>query len=162
MRDGLAGCTARSIADAGPLTKSAIHYYFSDIDLLIDRAVAALVTDFLTELRRVAEKYDEPRERLWAVLETYLDTFAEHPNAAFAWFEYWVAVGRADNVAAAEVTLRSVIELLTDLLGDVGIDDPRARARALQSYLLGAVVQQHVRRRPFAVLREEIELLCLP
>ncbi|GHF74766.1 AcrR family transcriptional regulator [Amycolatopsis bartoniae] len=162
VRDGLAGCTARSIADAGPLTKSAIHYYFSDIDLLIDRAVAALVTDFLTELRRVAEKYDEPRERLWAVLETYLDTFAEHPNAAFAWFEYWVAVGRADNVAAAEVTLRSVIELLTDLLGDVGIDDPRARARALQSYLLGAVVQQHVRRRPFAVLREEIELLCLP
>ncbi|TNC21098.1 TetR/AcrR family transcriptional regulator [Amycolatopsis alkalitolerans] len=161
VRDGLAGCTARAIADASPLTKSAIHYYFSDLDLLIDRAMAALVTDFLAELRTVATKYDDPEERLWAVLEAYLDTFASNPNAAFGWFEYWVAVGRAKHVRAAEAMLRSVIELLTDLLGDLGIDDPRARARALQSYLLGAIVQQNVRRRPFATLREEIELLCL-
>ncbi|GAB3006063.1 TetR family transcriptional regulator [Amycolatopsis acidiphila] len=160
-RDGLAGCTARAIADAGPLTKSAIHYYFSDIDLLIDRAMAALVTDFLGELDKVAAKYDDPAERLWAVLEAYLETFADNPNAAFVWFEYWVAVGRTEHVQAAEVMLRSVIELLTDLLGDLRIDDPRARARALQSYLLGAIVQQSVRRRPFATLREEIELLCL-
>jgi AcrR family transcriptional regulator len=160
-RDGLAGCTARAIAAAGPLTKSAIHYYFSDIELLIDRAMAALVTDFLAELRKVAAKYDDPAERLWAVLETYLETFADNPGAAFVWFEYWVAVGRSEHVQAAEAMLRSVIELLTDLLGDLGIDDPRARARALQSYLLGAMVQQCVRRRPFSTLREEIELLCL-
>jgi AcrR family transcriptional regulator len=160
-RDGLAGCTARAIADASPLTKSAIHYYFSDIDLLIDRAMAALVTDFLGNLRTVATKYDDAEERLWAVLEAYLDTFADNPNAAFVWFEYWVAVGRAEHYQAAEVMLRSVIELLTDLLRDTKIDDPRARARALQSYLLGAIVQQSVRRRPFATLREEIELLCL-
>lgn len=160
-RDGLAGCTARAIADASPLTKSAIHYYFSDIDLLVDRAMAALVTDFLDNLRMVAAKYGDPEERLWAVLEAYLDTFADNPNAAFVWFEYWVAVGRAEHFEAAEVMLRSVIELLTDLLRDTKIDDPRARARALQSYLLGAIVQQTVRRRPFAILREEIELLCL-
>jgi AcrR family transcriptional regulator len=160
-REGLGGCTARAIADASPLTKSAIHYYFSDIDLLIDRAMAALVTDFLNNLRKVAAKYDDPGERLWAVLEAYLDTFADNPNAAFVWFEYWIAVARAEHVQAAEVMLRSVIELLTDLLRDTKIDDPRARARALQSYLLGAIVQQRVRRRPFATLREEIELLCL-
>lgn len=160
-RDGLAGCTARAIADASPLTKSAIHYYFSDIDLLVDRAMAGLVTDFLDDLRMVAAKYDDPEERLWAVLEAYLDTFADNPNAAFAWFEYWVAVGRAEHFEAAEAMLRSVIELLTDLLRDTKVDDPRARARALQSYLLGAIVQQTVRRRPFAILREEIELLCL-
>lgn len=160
-RDGLAGCTARAIADASPLTKSAIHYYFSDIDLLVDRAMAAHVTDFLDNLRMVAAKYADPEERLWAVLEAYLDTFADNPSAAFVWFEYWVAVGRAEHLEAAEVMLRSMIELLTDLLRDTKIDDPRARARALQSYLLGAIVQQRVRRRPFATLREEIELLCL-
>ncbi|MTD57892.1 TetR/AcrR family transcriptional regulator [Amycolatopsis pithecellobii] len=162
VRDGLAGCTVRAVADASPLTKSAVHYYFSDIDLLIDRAMAALVTDFLAELRTVATKHDDPQERLWAVLEAYLETFGNNPNAAFAWFEYWVAVGRAEHAPAAEVMLRSSIELLTDLLSDLNIDDPRARARALQSYLLGAIVQQSVRRRPFATLREEIELLCLP
>lgn len=160
-RDGLAGCTARAIADASPLTKSAIHYYFSDIDLLIDRAMARLVTGFLDGLRAVAEKYDDPVERLWEVLRAYLATFAEHPNTAFTWFEYWVAVGRAEHPQAAEVMLRSVTELLTDLLRDVGIDDPRARARALQSYLLGAIVQQQVRPRPFETLREEIDKLCL-
>lgn len=160
-RDGLAGCTARAIADESPLTKSAIHYYFSDIDLLVDRAMALLVTDFLQHLRTIADKYDDPAERLWEVLRAYLGTFAEHPNAAFIWFEYWVAVGRADHVQAAEAMLRSTTELLTDLLRDLTIDDPRARARALQSYLLGAIVQQRVRPRPFATLREEIEKLCL-
>lgn len=160
-KEGLAGCTARAIADASPLTKSAIHYYFADLDLLIDRAMAGHVNAFLDHLRAVGEQYEDHAERLWAVLEAYLDVFASNPNAAFVWFEYWVAVGRADHVQAAEAMLRSVTELLTDLLADLGIDDPRARARALQSYLLGAIVQQRVRRRRFATLREEIELLCL-
>ncbi|KAA9154935.1 TetR family transcriptional regulator [Amycolatopsis acidicola] len=159
--EGLAGCTARAIADASPLTKSAIHYYFADIDLLIDRAMAGHVNAFLDHLREVASRYEEPAPRLWAVLEAYLDVFASNPNSAFVWFEYWVAVGRAGHPQAAEAMLRSITEFLTDLLADLGIDDPRARARALQSYLLGAIVQQRVRRRAFATLREEIELLCL-
>ncbi|GAB3581800.1 TetR family transcriptional regulator [Amycolatopsis endophytica] len=161
-RDGLAGCTARAIADASPLTKSAIHYYFSDTDVLVDRAMAAHVTAFLDGLRRVAARHDDPRERLWAVLEDCLATFTAEPNSAFLWFEYWIAVVRADHPEAIEAMLRSVTELFTELLADIGVDDPRARARALTSYLLGAVVQQRVRRRPFATLREEIESLCLP
>ncbi|GAA3828238.1 MULTISPECIES: TetR/AcrR family transcriptional regulator [Amycolatopsis] len=161
-RDGLAGCTARAIADASPLTKSAIHYYFSDTDVLVDRAMAAHVTTFLDDLRAVAARHDDPRDKLWAVLEAYLDAFTERPNSAFLWFEYWIAVSRADHPEAIEAMLRSVTELLTELLADVGVIDPRARARALMSYLLGAVVQQRVRRRPFATLREEIESLCLP
>ncbi|NIH78132.1 TetR/AcrR family transcriptional regulator [Amycolatopsis viridis] len=160
-RDGLAGCTARAIADASPLTKSAIHYYFSDIDVLVDRAMAAHVTAFLDELREVAGRHADPREKLWAVLESYLDSFAKEADSAFLWFEYWIAVSRAEHPEAIEVMLRSVTELLTELLAGVGVIDPRARARALMSYLLGAVVQQRVRRRPFGTLREEIESLCL-
>ncbi|GHF03221.1 TetR family transcriptional regulator [Amycolatopsis deserti] len=160
-RDGLAGCTARAIADASPLTKSAIHYYFTDIDVLVDRAMAAHVTAFLDELREVAARHADPREKLWAVLEAYLDSFAKEADSAFLWFEYWIAVSRADHPEAIEAMLRSVTELLTELLAGVGVIDPRARARALMSYLLGAVVQQRVRRRPFATLREEIESLCL-
>jgi len=161
VRDGLAGCTARAIADASPLTKSAIHYYFADINLLIDRAMAAHVTAFLAGLREVAGRHRDPAERFWAVLEAYLGTFAANPNAAFLWFEYWVAVGRAEHMAAAGAMLRSVTELLTELLTNLDVDDPRARARALQCYLLGAIVQQSVRRRPFETLREEIRTLCL-
>jgi len=160
-RDGLAGCTVRAIAEAGPLTKSAIHYYFADINLLIDRAMAAHVNAFLDTMRGVAARHDDPETRLWAVLEAYLNTFVDNANVAFLWFEYWIAVTRSDNPDAIEAMLRSATELLTELIADLDVDDPRAKARALLSYLLGAIMQQRVRRRPFATLREEIRALCL-
>ncbi|MEV4150404.1 TetR family transcriptional regulator [Amycolatopsis sp. NPDC049691] len=159
-RDGLAGCTVRAIADAGPLTKSAIHYYFADIDVLIDRAMAAHITAFAAGLREVAAKHDDPRTRLFAVLEEYLSVFAANPNAAFLWFEYWIAAGRAQHPQAIDAMLTSLTELLAELLAPLDVDDPRARARALLSYLLGTVVQQRVRPRPFAALRGDIEALC--
>jgi len=159
-RDGLAGCTVRAIADAGPLTKSAIHYYFADIDVLVDRAMAAHINAFAAGLREVAAKHEDPRERLFAVLEEYLAVFAGNPNAALVWFEYWVAAGRAQHPQAIDAMLTSVTELLAELLGPLDVDDPRARARALLSYLLGTIVQQRVRPRPFATLRADIEALC--
>ncbi len=159
-RDGLAGCTVRAIADAGPLTKSAIHYYFADIDVLIDRAMAAHINAFAAGLRHVAERHDEPRARLFAVIEEYLSVFAANPNAAFLWFEYWIAAGRAQHPQAIDAMLTSLTELFAELLGPLDVDDPRARARALLSYLLGTVVQQRVRPRPFATLRADIEALC--
>ncbi|HKN52286.1 MAG TPA: TetR family transcriptional regulator [Amycolatopsis sp.] len=159
-RDGLGGCTVRAIADAGPLTKSAVHYYFADLDVLIDRAMAAHVNAFAADLREVAEGHEDPRERLFAVVEAYLDVFAAQPNAAFLWFEYWIAAGRAQNPQAIDVMLTSITELFAELLGPLDVDDPRARGRALVSYLLGAIVQQRVRPRPFATLRADIEALC--
>src|SRR5690348_7536488 len=72
---GLAACTARAVADASPLTKSAIHYYFHDIDEIVDEAMAGHVDAMLTNLRHVADQA-EPDERLWRVVEAYLATFA--------------------------------------------------------------------------------------
>jgi DNA-binding transcriptional regulator YbjK len=159
-RDGLAGCTVRAIAEAGPLTKSAIHYYFADIDVLIDRAMAAHINAFVASLREVAARHEDHGDRLFAVLEAYLDTFAERPNAAFLWFEYWIGAGRAQHPQAIDAMLTSITELLTELLAPLDVDDPRARARALLSYLLGAIVQQRVRPRPFIALQADIEALC--
>ncbi|WP_033292901.1 TetR/AcrR family transcriptional regulator [Amycolatopsis jejuensis] len=159
-RDGLAGCTVRAIADAGPLTKSAIHYYFADIDVLIDRAMAAHINTFAAQLRTVADKYDDPRERLFAVAEAYLAEFADHPGGAFLWFEYWIAAGRAQHPQAIDAMLTSITELFGELLAPLDVDDPRARARALLNYLLGAVVQQRVRPRPSDSLRVDVEALC--
>lgn len=159
-RDGLAGCTVRAIAEAGPLTKSAVHYYFADIDVLIDRAMAAHINTFVAELRDVAAKHEEAEAQLFAVVEAYLAEFANRPKAAFLWFEYWIAAGRAQHPQAIDVMLVSITELLAELLAPLDVDDPRARARALLSYLLGAIVQQRVRPRPFSALRGDIEALC--
>jgi AcrR family transcriptional regulator len=141
-RDGVAGCTARAVADASPLTKSAIHYYFRDIDEIVDAAVAAHLEAMLAGLREVARSVDDPEQRLRAVIAAYLDTFADRPYAAFLWFEHWIAAGRRGERAPVEAMLSSVEALFDELLTARGAPGD---ARALVSWLLGTVVQQHVR-----------------
>jgi AcrR family transcriptional regulator len=155
-RDGLAGCTARAVADASPLTKSAIHYYFRDIDEIVDQAMAGHVEALLAGLREVAGRHADPERRLRAVAQAYLDTFADKPYAAFLWFEYWIAAGRRGATGPAERMLAGVHALLAGLLADLPAGDPEGTAHALLSWLLGAVVQQNVRPLPAAAIQAEL------
>jgi AcrR family transcriptional regulator len=150
---GLAACTARAVADASPLTKSAIHYYFQDVDEIVDEAMAAHVDAMLANLRRAAEGGGDPDERLWQVVEAYLATFADLPHAAFLWFEYWVAASRRGSLDAAAGMLDKVHALLVEVL-----PGPAAAETAHQilSWLLGTIVQQQVRPRPQETLRQEL------
>ncbi len=162
-RDGLAGCTVRTVADAGPLTKSAIHYYFDDIDEIVDRAVSAHLGAMLTELRAVAVRHQDPRTRLDAVLRTYLATFAEKPHAAFLWFEYWIACGRRGTTATVDQMLADVRTLLVELLVEASTamttEEADRTAHAVLSWLLGSIVQQHVRPRPPDLAHDELRAL---
>jgi AcrR family transcriptional regulator len=160
VRDGLAGCTARAVADASPLTKSAIHYYFDDMDEVVDAAMASHVNDCLARTRAAAEAHDRPPDRFWAAVQAYLEIFAERPNAALLWFSYWVEVGHKQRLEPIDRMHRQVTALLADLLADIPVDDPPARARALFSYLLGTLVQQAVRPVPFTQLQPEIAAVC--
>jgi AcrR family transcriptional regulator len=158
---GLAGCTVRAIADASPLTKSAIHYYFADIDELVDEAMQAHVDAFLASLQEVADAHAGPAvPRLWAVLEAYLRAFDERPEAAFLWFEYWAAVARRGDTGAIDRMLRRVAAFLTQALREAGVQDAAARTSPLLSYLLGATARQRVDHRPFASLGPEIAVIC--
>jgi AcrR family transcriptional regulator len=148
-RDGLAACTARAVADASPLTKSALHYYFDDFQQIVDLAMLEHVTAMVTALRRAAGGESDPAEKLWAVVHAYLATFAEQPNAAFLWFEYWVDSGRRQSAGTAAATLG-------ELIAELPVDDPGATAHALLSWLLGTVVQQQIRHLPPAALRQEL------
>ncbi|MHC1561909.1 TetR/AcrR family transcriptional regulator [Actinomycetospora sp. C-140] len=138
-REGIAACTARAVADASPLTKSAIHYYFRDVDEIVDLAVAAHLHAMLDGLRTLAARYDDADERLRAVLEAYLQTFAERPHAAFLWFEHWIATARRGDTGPTRRMLDEVEALLGELLG------PGRSPRPLLSWLLGTVVAQHAR-----------------
>src|ERR1700759_2085858 len=143
-RDGVAGCTARAVADASPLTKSAIHYYFRDIDEIVDAAGAAHLDAMLTGLRGVAAEHADPDERLRAVIRAYLAPFVERPYAAFLWFEHWIAAGRRGERAAGETMLVAVESLFDELLAARDSGSP-GDARTLVSWLLGTGVQQAVR-----------------
>jgi AcrR family transcriptional regulator len=155
-RDGVAACTARAVADASPLTKSAIHYYFRDIDEIVDQAMAAHVDAMLASLRDVAGQPGDPDDRLWAVISAYLATFADKPHAALVWFEYWVTASRRHSLDAASQMLGKVHALLRGLLQDLPADNPDQTAHLLLSWLLGTVVQQHTRPTSAAALRSEL------
>ncbi|MEV4108754.1 TetR family transcriptional regulator C-terminal domain-containing protein [Nonomuraea sp. NPDC049695] len=158
-REGVAACTARAVADASPLTKSAIHYYFNDINEIVDRAVFAHVDTMLDDLRRVAGETTDPYERLLRVVDAYLTTFADKPHAAFLWFEYWINAGRRDSLDVADRMLGEVHTLLLDLVAELAPEDPDRAAHALVSWLLGTIVQQHLRPRAVEALHEEIALI---
>jgi AcrR family transcriptional regulator len=158
-RDGLAGCTVRTVADASPLTKSAIHYYFDDIDEIIDLAVGAHLQAMLDSLRELGQRHTDPGKRLRAVLMAYLETFAAKPDAAFLWFEYWIAAGRRGRMDAVDGMLAAVEGLLVELLADLPVEQADESAHSLVSWLLGSVVQQHIRPRPAASLLAEIDTL---
>lgn len=155
-RDGLAACTARAVADASPLTKSAVHYYFDDIHQIVDLAMREHVTAMVAGLRRAADGVDDPAEKLWAVVDSYLATFAAQPNAAFLWFEYWIDTSRRQSADAVAATLADVRALLGELVARLPVDNPAATADTLLSWLLGAVVQQQVRPRSPAQLRQQL------
>jgi AcrR family transcriptional regulator len=154
---GLAACTARAVADASPLTKSAIHYYFHDINEIVDEAMAGHVDAMLANLRRAADQDTDPDERLWRMVEAYLATFAEQPHAAFLWFEYWVASSRRESLGAAAGMLDQLHALLVEILAETAVPDPDETAHQILSWLLGTIVQQHVRPRPPDTLRRELD-----
>src|ERR1700761_9135079 len=163
-RDGLSGCTARAVADASPLTKSAINYYFASMDEIIDLAMTAHVEAMLAALRAVAARERDPYQRLHAVLRADLDTVSDQPPAAYLWFEYWIAAARRGATVPAEAMLAAVRELLTELLA--GLRAPAGRppppgpalaASALLSWLLGTLVQQQVGPLPSATVRAEAD-----
>jgi AcrR family transcriptional regulator len=161
-RDGLSGCTARAVADASPLTKSAINYYFASMDEIIDLAMTAHVEAMLAALRAVAARERDPYQRLHAVLRAYLDTFADQPHAAYLWFEYWIAAARRGATVPAEAMLAAVRELLTELLAGLRAAagrpaDPALAASALLSWLLGTLVQRQVGPLPPAIVRAEAD-----
>jgi DNA-binding transcriptional regulator YbjK len=152
---GVAGCTAREVAAVGPLTKSGIHYYFTDMDALIDRAMAEHVAEFVTGLRAAGEGVSPPAAAFWTTVDWYLTRFREQPGQARLWFEYWAAAtanGRSEVVAQRHVQVAAV---LVDRLRAARVDAPKRAARAALVYLLGAVVEQSLVDQSSAARREE-------
>jgi AcrR family transcriptional regulator len=157
---GLAGCSVRAVADSSPLTKSAVHYYFADMDELIDEAMSRHMEAFIARLRAAAGGDAGPTERFWAAIRDYLGVFEENPAAALLWFDYWIDATRKGRTAPVDRMNADVLAVLTDLLTAVGVTEPAVRAEALFSGLLGLVVQQSVHRRPFETVRRQIQLYC--
>jgi hypothetical protein len=69
-------------------------------------------------------------------------------------------VGQKARLEPIDRMHQMMIGVLRDLLAEIPVDDPPARAHALFSYLLGTLMQQAVRPLPFSELMPEIATVC--
>jgi AcrR family transcriptional regulator len=157
---GLAACTARAIAEASPLTKSALHYYFEDVEEIVDVAFRRLIGAFLDQVEAAAAREDDPVAALWAAIETHLRLGADRPEQGeqlmFLWFEMQVAASRrGDSSTVAALTDRA-LAAYTRLVTATGADRPEALASTLLSALIGSVVRLDMHPRPISELLDEL------
>ncbi|MCC6435551.1 MAG: TetR family transcriptional regulator [Acidimicrobiales bacterium] len=156
-RGGLGACTARAIADASPLTKSALHYYFADTDEIVDVAFRRLMEQFLERVQDAAAAAPDPLSALWAATETYLRLGSDRPDRVpMFWFEMQtmaVREHRAETVT--ELTVRAE-RFFTNLVAATGMPNAEALGSTWISALVGFVVRQAMLPRPPGELLEEL------
>jgi AcrR family transcriptional regulator len=165
LSEGVAACTARAIAQASPLTTSALHYYFTDVDEIVDLAFAKVMHGFLDRVEEAANSCEDPVEALWAAASRYF----EHgrttgratpgraaPRAPFIWFEYQI-MRKAPSSVASEVMERAA-KLFKNLVIATGIPDAKARGDLLFLALLGATVKEALTSRETNEILKELGL----
>lgn len=144
---GVAACTARAIAQASPLTKSALHYYFEDIDEVVDLAFRRLMEQYLARIEKAAADAGGPVEALWAATEAYLRFGADRPTgrAPMLWFEYRVASARrGDSRTVNELSDRAEA-VFARLVEATGVPHAAARGGALFAALGGSLARDQLR-----------------
>lgn len=163
---GVAACSARAIADASPLTKSALHYYFADVDEIMHLAFRSLMEQFVGRIEKDARTAASPVDALWAAARTYLRLGADRPGGTrvpLLWFDYQVTAARHGETAVARELTDRTVQLFTDLVTATEVDTAAARASALVSALIGTIVRTAMDPRPLDLtLAELAESLGLP
>jgi AcrR family transcriptional regulator len=154
---GVAACTARTVAAASPLTKSSLHYYFDDVDEVVDIAMARLMQDFIGRIQTAASAAADPVTALWSAAETYLRLGGSHPGRIpLLWFEYQVVAVRSGRTATVrEITEQGAV-VWEQLVAATGVDRAVGKSRALYAALIGSVVEQSLDPRPVPDVLEEI------
>ncbi|HEY1968501.1 MAG TPA: TetR/AcrR family transcriptional regulator [Pseudonocardia sp.] len=160
MEVGPAACTTREIARSGHMNQGLIYYYFSTVEEIVDAAMESLFAELTEGIAHAGTGHNDPASRFWAVLEDYLGVFDRHPNLSLVWFEYWTTVTRAGRVDKVERLQDGLIDLLTTLLADAGVEDAPARARVILAYVLGVLVRRTMHPQSIEELRPEIASLA--
>jgi AcrR family transcriptional regulator len=159
LRSGVDACSSREVARETGLTPGLIHYYFASFEEITAAAMSDLLEQIMSRLRAAGERRDDPTERFWAVVEEYVAIFAEQPGLTLLWFEWWVREARGGHISEVKRVQDGLIDLLSELLAEVGVPDAQTRARALLSYVIGVLVRHEGHPQTFEELRPEVARL---
>ncbi|WP_437689809.1 TetR/AcrR family transcriptional regulator [Sorangium sp. So ce176] len=150
---GLEGLRTRDIAARAGVNISMLHYYFGTKDALLAAIVAHVTGKFVEAQRRPegagAAGPTDARATLRAHLESAWRTFQDHPHLAAVLQEL---SARAQRDPTAQTALREVHEawnLAVEQIVRHGVRggqlrsdlDPRAAARVVTSFVIGAMTQ---------------------
>jgi AcrR family transcriptional regulator len=166
LTQGVEACTVRSIAATGDLSKSAIHYYFEDVNDIITLAFEGLMREFLGRIETAARAADGSFEAVWAAAGEYLrlgsDTPARHRVPMLAFDFHIASTRRGDNATMAWLADRFA-QLLQELVAATGVAHAEAIADTLFSALIGTVVRAPLTARDTAeVLATISEAIGIP
>lgn len=157
---GLAGFSARSVAAAGKLSKSAVHYYFEDMNALLDEAEAEIARRYFHRVRAAAEARLDPIDRFWHAVDIYYRPFNDNLAMTSQWLEYWIDATRRGKGANAERIQNDLSMIFAVLLESLDVGDHAGKARALTSYFIGALMRQMTSPIAIEVHRVAISALC--
>ncbi len=143
-REGLAGCTARAISDASPLTKSALHYYFDHVDEIIELAFERVIEAGLARVEGAAEAHDDPLDALWAAARAFLGLGGDRVGqVVMLWVEAQAEAARTQRFQRVRRDLAARgRELFVRLARRLRWEEPERRASVFHSALTGAVMRR--------------------
>lgn len=164
LRDGVHGCTVRSIASAAGVSKGAVHYYFRDVDEIVDLAMFHATHGWIAWLRgaTTTEAGGElaPTEGFWRVIAACLEPFANGDRTLMPlWLEYWATCTRVGRIAPLRAVQGLLVAQVAELLERLSVTDAADRAFAVTSYLFGAGMQEPVHRAAPEVVQRHIGAL---
>jgi AcrR family transcriptional regulator len=159
IRDGLTGCTTRAVADASPLTRSAIHYYFNSAQEIIAAAMDDHLASFIEALRGAGRAHTDPAERFWTTIEFYLEHFRDRRGLSLLWFDYAIETLTQGDPEPSRRIDTAIRDVLRELLTDAEVPDPADRARVLVGYMIGTTLRQLYTDSPDDTLRAELETI---
>lgn len=158
---GVHGCTVRAIATRAGVSKGVLHYYFDDVDEVLDQAMLRAIRAWIAHVAGQAEKeHATPAESFWTAVLASLDPFAHGDRTLMPlWLEYWAACSRSRRTAPlieAQAILTSYVEGLLAACGVAGAGDT---AVAVTAYLLGTASFEAVAPVPQRAIRRHVAAL---
>jgi AcrR family transcriptional regulator len=166
LTQGVEACTVRSIAATGDVSKSAIHYYFEDVNDIITLAFEGLMRQFLERVEKAARKAADPYAAVWAAAAEYLRVGADAPGGdrvPMLAFDFHIASTRRGDNHTMVALSDQFVQLLRDLVARTGEARADAVADTLFSALIGTVVRAPLGERDLPeVLRLISEAIGLP
>lgn len=143
---GVHGCTVRAIAARAGVSKGVVHYYFADVDEVVDLAMLHATRAWIAWLQTAGEEgATSPLDGFWRVVRASMEPFARGDRMIMPlWLEYWSARMRAGRVGPLREVQGLLVGYIHDLLEAAGVDDAGRRAEAVTGFLFGVAMQHAV------------------